>query len=162
MSKKVVRVCVLVIAVFLVACDSATAPLPVSAYRAKWEAQNIQDYSYTGRAACVFCDYSGRDVKVVVHSGAVVSATDVSTGDPTDVAAWLPIPQLFDELEAVLADEAFRVTVVYDAVLGYPRMVRYSCREEVPDCGFSRTITDLAEIGQPDVVILSRMNAAAD
>lgn len=157
MSKRVVRVCVMLIALLLVACDSATAPLPVSAYRAQWEAQNIQDYSYTGRAVCLFCDYSGRDVNVVVRSGAVVSATDVSTGDPADVELWHPIPQLFDQLEELLADETLRVAVVYDAVLGYPRMVDISCRdEEVADCGFRRTITDLVEIGEPGVVIRAR------
>lgn len=146
MSKRVVRVCGLLIAVLLVACDSATAPLPVSVYRAKWEAQNLQDYSYTGRAVCIFCDYSGRDVNVVVRSGAVVSATDVATGDPADVQRWSPIPQLFDDLEKLLADETFRVAVEYDAVLGYPRMVDISCRKEIPDCGSRLTITNLVEI----------------
>ncbi|HLA14945.1 MAG TPA: DUF6174 domain-containing protein, partial [Gemmatimonadaceae bacterium] len=149
MKNREVRLGLLTITCLLTACDSVTAPLSLDPYRAQWEAQNIEHYSYTGRLFCVFCSSSGRDVTVVVRAGSVTSATDAATGQANE-EVWYTVPELFGVLEELLQDPSLRVDVAFDPLLGYPTTISVSCKDEIPDCGFSRSATGLVQIATID------------
>lgn len=86
--------------------------------RARWEAADITDYTFTYRPVC-FCP--PQVFTVVVEDGVVASVEaegdgegGVVTGEPTTVDA------VFDDLQAAIDDGVFSVTAEYDAELGYP------------------------------------------
>ncbi len=84
--------------------------------RARWEAADIADYTFTYRPVC-FCP---PQVFTVVVEDGVVAAVDADgeggavTGEPTTVDA------VFDDLQAAIDDGVFSITAEYDAELGYP------------------------------------------
>ncbi|HWL40785.1 MAG TPA: DUF6174 domain-containing protein [Gemmatimonadaceae bacterium] len=141
MTNRAVRVAVCALTCLASACDSTTEPIPLAAHRAQWEAQNLQDYNYSGRMSSFWHDTG--EVSVTVTADEVSSVRLVSTGEPQDPEDWKTIPRLFDQIEQLSQDRTLRVNVAFDPTLGYPTNMFVGCRGEVLDCGLTLVISDL-------------------
>ena len=90
--------------------------------RARWNVNGIPDYDVIARAHC-FCAFGGDDVRVIVRSGGVVSATILATGrmlGGAEAVQYRSVEQLFDVIENAIDLDAYRIDATYDAHYGYP------------------------------------------
>jgi len=116
----------------------------ISAQRALWESQNIDDYTFETRRLC-FCGFVGW-LEVTVEGGVVQSITVLEQEDvPASVAEEYPtVDELFDILAEAVEKDAVRIDVTWHETLGYP---------ETFYIDYSRNIAD-EELGH-DIRLLS-------
>ncbi len=116
------------LAAILAACGSGTtAPVDVAARRAHWDAFHFHDYSYVYFQTGFFINYTGHQVRVIVHGDSVVALRDPTTGDslPWSPQFFPTIDQLFNR--AMAAEEAGQLGgITYDPTYGYPTRVDFS------------------------------------
>ncbi len=108
-----IRGAVLPLAALIVAagCSSSTEPSSrtVDLRRETWTQQRLTDYTYDYQlGSTFFINFSGRWIHIVVRGNAVVSATDVATGQamPGPLSTWPTVDQLFDEARQAAQDGA--------------------------------------------------------
>lgn len=107
-----------------VGCSSSTAPRsPDVALRAAiWSQRRPTDYAYDYQLGSgFFIEFAGRWVHVVVRGNAVVSATDVETGEAMreSLTTWPTIDQLFEDAQEA-AQSGSLLGIRYDPQYGYP------------------------------------------
>lgn len=141
---KIVRVVSIVLVSVLGACSDPSAPISLSVNRARWESQNLHDYSYIGRQFCICPPGSKPEVMVVVLSDTVFSARAVGTTVEQPKGAWLTVPQLFDFAESSYRNGDYEnVRVEYHPELRYPTLISLYPPAYVADGGYTLVIRDL-------------------
>lgn len=106
--------------------------------RALWESQRLHSYTVQQTVSC-FCQYSGQPVNVRVDADTVTSAFLSSTGAQIDRQGWQTIPELFDYARQLLDGDGYTVKLRFQADLGYPELITYSCPKDLLDCGGTLT-----------------------
>lgn len=125
---------VVVVALFA-ACKGAdpTAPVPqlqrLSAAESAWREGRPVNYSFVGTVWC-FCldEYVGPKL-VTVRNGAVTAIIDRRTGRAEPLRFRQPVDSLFALILREAIELPSRLTVTYDAKLGYPRRISYGRQE---------------------------------
>jgi uncharacterized protein DUF6174 len=117
--------------------------------RARWQSARIASYTVESRHACFCPAYLNFWTRLTVRDGTIAEVDPVEplpSGISSQRLGWFSVPQLFDYIEsAASSDDRLRtkITVSYDATLGYPKDVSIKCRETVADCDvdfFLRTL----------------------
>jgi hypothetical protein len=111
--------------------------------RRRWDALGISDYSFDFRRAC-FCRGSPGLVRVVVRQDAIVSVTDLQTGEAPEFIPenWVgTIDDIFAELrrEANRADE---MILQFDDDYHFPKLADVDRIKNAIDDEFSLTISN--------------------
>jgi hypothetical protein len=121
------RTLALVLVVAAAACGDATGPesLQFVLNRAKWDAKGPNTYAFEyQRSSCECLPEMVQRVRITVVNGEVTTVTSVPTGEPvTRPAFQITIDSLFAYLANTLQQDPYRMTIAYDAVLGYPTAV---------------------------------------
>jgi len=108
----------------LAACSASTGPagtLDLAQHRARWAAHHLASYRYDYVVTGYFIGYAGHDIRVVVHDGAVQSATDTDDGRtfPSPATYFPTIDQLFDRAMQAEANQSLK-GARFDPRLDYP------------------------------------------
>jgi uncharacterized protein DUF6174 len=140
---RIVSVVPVVLLALVVGCSDTTAPVSLSLNRARWERQNLHDYSYTGERFASVAPQG--KVRVVVLSGAVNSATVIATGEQLPTAEWYTVDQLFDLAARSFAEKDRNVRVEFEPAFGYPTLIDVTCTM-IADCGVRIEVKDLGPI----------------
>lgn len=93
---------------------------------ARWETRGPSTYEIVvARGPCECLPEMVVPVRVSVRNGDIESVRNQQTGEAvnTDLFHALSVEGLFTLIQSALAQNAHRVTVSYDAVLGYPRSI---------------------------------------
>lgn len=143
--RKIVRLAPVVLLSFLAGCGDGTGPISLTLNRARWEKQNLHEYSYTGRRSC-FCPESGKEVNVVVLADTVFSVSVVGTNVEVQKDAWLTVDQLFDFAERQFRTDDQTVKIEYDQTRGYPTVIDIGCAPTILDCGLRIEAKDLGPL----------------
>ena len=104
--------------------------------KTKWASKNMKDYQYTFNWIC-FCtpDYN-KPVVISVRNG-VLSAVKYADGsgpvDKTKYPNFRTIDGLFEFLQDAINRKAYRITVSYDAKLGYPTSASIDYDQRIAD-----------------------------
>ena len=104
--------------------------------KTKWASKNMKDYQYTFNWSC-FCtpDYN-KPVVISVRNG-VLSAVKYADGsgpvDKTKYPNFRTIDGLFEFLQDAINRKAYRITVSYDAKLGYPTSASIDYDQRIAD-----------------------------
>jgi hypothetical protein len=103
--------------------------------RSRWEAADVDDYTFVLRRNC-FCAGGVEPVRIVVRDGAAISYTVVATGEPlpAEWREWYPtVTGLFEFLEDAVDRDAERIDVRYNDRLGYPVTIYVDYDERIAD-----------------------------
>jgi Family of unknown function (DUF6174) len=119
----------------LLACGRASATgtdglsLDLNGAAQKWQRAGLQNYTFESAVSC-YCplEYIGPHL-VTVRSGLIASIVNKSTGAPVPIDFRQPIDSVFAFLRREQATRPQNLTVTYDALLGYPRTVKYGTPE---------------------------------
>ncbi len=115
-------------------CSTAdpTATLPqtlrIGSAQKKWQAANIQNYSFNSTVFC-FCLSSGRPTRVTVRSGVVTDVVDVQTGMVLSHGRAWTVDSLFSLARREAIELPSRLEVSFHPKLGYPRRTSYGQQE---------------------------------
>jgi Family of unknown function (DUF6174) len=140
----------LLLSSMLLACGRTSATgtdglsLDLDSAAQKWQRAGLQSYTFESAVSC-YCplEYIGPHL-VTVRGGLIASVVRKSTGAPVPLDFRQPIDSVFAFLRREQATRPQNLTVTYDAVLGYPRTVKYGTPEN--DAGGFITIDSLREI----------------
>jgi hypothetical protein len=92
-----------------------------------------------------FCAIRG-PIRASVVNGAVVSATEVTSGNRVE-PAWVPsIEGLFDFVARGIANHALVLDVTYDPVMGYPRKIVYDGAANIADEEVTYQVADVVRV----------------
>ncbi len=94
----------------------------LNAAEARWDREGPTSYAYTLNRAC-FCGFEG-PVRISVENDVVVDVRVIATDEvlPAESWQWYPsIRELFAILDDAIELPAGKVTVTFDATLGYPK-----------------------------------------
>ncbi|HEV8599216.1 MAG TPA: DUF6174 domain-containing protein [Gemmatimonadales bacterium] len=139
----------LLLAVALAACDSATGPNELdqlAGARARWQAQGGDSYTYQLIRECL-CVLSGREISVTVENGQVVAATESDSQLAVESAllSYLQtVPDLFDLIDDAILRKVAAFMVSYDAIYGYPTRIEIDYSAAVADDEISFTARNLS------------------
>ncbi|HFD88139.1 MAG TPA: hypothetical protein ENJ35_10760 [Gammaproteobacteria bacterium] len=125
----------------------------MQANRSKWEALNIDDYTYTLQRSCFCGPNERRPVDITVHNGEVTSAKYADTGEPLPENASfnrLTIPDLFDQIQGAIDQNAERIDVTYDPQTGIPGNMYIDISSQIADEEMGITATNFQPIGTPN------------
>jgi hypothetical protein len=137
------------------ACDSSTAPPSEARFpeltrqESKWKSQGLHDYLFDYQHQFAGAAQAAR---IYVTGDSVVGATDITTGSALSLdqsSAWPTVDSLFARARAALASKDVKVSVTYDASLGYPTSIDISPVMATPAGGSSSRASEL----QPMVVL---------
>jgi hypothetical protein len=143
---RLVRSVSVVLLSFFAGCHDSTGPIALSLTlnRARWQSQNLHDYSYTGLKIC-FCRPAG-EVEVIVQADTVLSAKLVGTTEELPKGEWLTIDQLFDFAQRSYGENYESVMVEYHPELGHPTLIVLTCPPDILDCGTTIEIKNLGSL----------------
>jgi hypothetical protein len=136
---------IILIAVLLSSC-SYLANSELSSARSRWEAANINHYSYRLSIGC-FCAFTQRmPLTIEVKDGQVQSmsyqdGSPVTEEDRLTFAPYQTIDSLFDFTSAAIGT-ADSVTAEYDAMYGYPVNVYIDRAKNAADDEMSLAVSD--------------------
>ena len=142
---RIVRLAPVLLLSFFVGCTDSMAPISLTLNRARWEKQNLHDYSYTGRRSC-FCADAGKDVNVLVLADTVFSAKVIGTNVELQKGLWQTVDELFDFAERAFGPKDQTVAVDYDPTLGYPARIKIGCSPGIADCGETIEVKNLGPL----------------
>jgi hypothetical protein len=99
--------------------------LELARNRQRWASARIHDYEFDFQRTCFCVPDATQRVHIVVRQDAIVSVVRTSDGQPasSSFTPWPRIDELFLDVEQRLAQHVDRLTVSYDATLGYPRSI---------------------------------------
>jgi hypothetical protein len=107
--------------------------------QAKWKTSGFQSYVYEFRRGC-FCapQIVTARVRITVENQQVVDVVIADSGEPVpkqdaDLYFNRTIEDLFSVVEEAILKPAASLTVEYDAVAGYPRLVRVDWIKGIAD-----------------------------
>jgi len=110
----------------LAACGDATAPTvdEVLAHRASWSAQHLSDYTYIYESTGFLINTAGKEIRIDVRDGVVVSAVFAASGEPVpgSPTQFPTIDRLFDQAFQAAQSHALE-SITFDQALGYPRRI---------------------------------------
>jgi Family of unknown function (DUF6174) len=122
--------------------------------RARWEAANVKDYTWSVFLSCMACAgpqpwrttvQDGKPVKFVGTDENGNSVPQSIEKDEQNGSVPLTVEDLFDVLDDAYARQAQTVDVIYDPQLGYPTKINidpnYGCQGPLPDGKFC-TVSD--------------------
>lgn len=130
----------------LVACESSTGlslteQHALAQHQTQWDHRTFHSYTF------VYAEQSlgfRPTVRITVHNDAVVSAIDISTGEPADAAyVWPTIDGLFAIARADMNASGVAVSIHYDPQLGYPTDLSAESHPANPGGGFFATVSNL-------------------
>ena len=130
---------------------SSDAQQALNANRAKWEAQGIDDYSFTVQRSCFCTPDSTRPINVQVRNGSVTSATYADTGEtvPDDRAYnkqsiynTLTVDGLFNSIDQAIKGGAAQVDVTYDKQFGLPTSIYVDQNQQMADEEYGMTVSN--------------------
>ena len=118
-------------------------------HRKLWQAQNITSYDYTFNKMC-FCPPPANTPAIIsVRNNAITSVSNPETSQPIDnpeIDFYKSIDQLFEVLEEAVQRKADRITVKYDAKLGYPTSIFIDYIKLAADDEVAFSATDLVVV----------------
>jgi hypothetical protein len=128
----------------LAGCSDSLGPAKsrLDENREKWRAQGLTTYVFTLSQAC-FCAING-PVRVLVANGSVLTATQISTGQPIDTRFVSTIESLFDFIERGIANHSALLQVTYDPALGFPAKIVSDGSQNVADDEVTYEVSDVA------------------
>lgn len=96
---------------------------------ARWRTVRTVDYSFKSSISC-YCpiDYISPRT-VTVRNGTVVAVTNRTTGAAEPVGERVSIDSLFGLIRSELAARPTNSQILYDTILGYPRLVKLGMPE---------------------------------
>jgi hypothetical protein len=105
-------------------------------YQARWQQQNIQNYTYTFQRGC-FCprEYT-RPVKLKINNQHVAQAEFADTGEPLPPNVQgnkQTVTDLFRLIQSAIDKNAFRIIAKYDEQYGYPISINIDYDERIAD-----------------------------
>ena len=110
--------------------------------RNKWEALNLDSYSFTLQISC-FCTEETtqpKEVKVVNNKINLVNETPYN---PEQHWGVLTISQFFDEIENAEREKVFMLSVEYDKDKGFPNYIYIDREEMIADEEIGYTVTNM-------------------
>lgn len=112
----------------------------------RWNAARPVRYRARLRRTCAFCQHAL--FQLVVDAGALVELSDSSGHRVTSLSHFqgFSVDSLFRLAEAAIRDSGQRVTVRYDAALGYPREIDTDSRLHVTDSWLRIRLDDLRSV----------------
>lgn len=128
----------------ILACkkDQTEPPNEFLVNKNKWEALNINSYSFTLQISC-FCTEETllpKNVKVVNNKITLVNETPFDHQDHWGV---MTITQFFDEIENAEREGVFMLSVEYDKDKGFPTSIYIDREEMIADEEIGYTVTNL-------------------
>ena len=127
--------------------DHTQAARDVAAQKARWAAVGPQSYRYSYEQFCN-CPWSG-EILVTVTDRVITSAVTVADNSviPADRYQYLDtVDQAFTRIENAIANNAARLTVTYDATLGYPTAFSVDQHLQVMDDEYGAHIWNLVPL----------------
>jgi hypothetical protein len=125
-------------ALLVIGCNP-TEPTSVEALNAaldRWEARGPSNYDLVvHRGPCECLPQDMVSVIVRVRDGQVATVSNYQTGEEIGIPPFhaMRVEELFGLIDSALAQNAYRVAVRYDVVLGYPRAVAIDYSREAVD-----------------------------
>lgn len=147
----VTHVAFAVLGTLATSCTASTDETDPSAALERWENYHPHSYSFTWSESCFCLEDVTRPIRIEVATGIdselIVGATYLD--DNTEVvdpvrSRLLTINGVFDKIQAARDAGADKVTVEYDAVLGYPSSVLIDYDFGIGDDESSLTISDVS------------------
>ncbi len=92
----------------------------------KWMASGISSYEFTYQKLCFCLIDETQEVRILVRDGQIVSVSRVSDGMPVDSVpfdAFSTVDDLFDLVQRAIEQNAAKLEVEYDPLLGFPTLV---------------------------------------
>ena len=115
---------------------SAQAQQELNDRRSKWVSKNIRDYQYTFNWSC-FCPPEHNKAVIISVRNGVLASIKYEDGsgavDKTKYANYRTIDGLFEFLQDAINRKAYRITVSYDANLGYPTSASIDYDQRIAD-----------------------------
>ena len=134
----------------LVGCGNAQHQNDLDAADAKWQAAAPAAYEWVVQRSCFCPDIE--PLRVQVRGGEVTSAVRLmaATTEVTlasgDYQTWFVVPGLFAVVQKAIDEGADKLTVSYDATLGYPTTVQIDWHANATDDEEYFTARDLAAL----------------
>lgn len=104
--------------------------------RDKWSSRSIASYRFEFRWICYCVPDYRRPVVISVGDGEIDSVEYADTGqklEPSEFDRYRTVAGLFKFLQEAIDRRAHRITVSYDAELGYPRSAEIDYHEQMMD-----------------------------
>ena len=114
-------------------------------YRALWEANRAEEYSFVLAPICFCPQYLLDPVTIRVVDGVVASVTYVESGEVPEhdgFGRYVSIDEPFDTIQEAIDGEASQVTVSYDPTVGYPTDARLDYDANMADEEYVFTASD--------------------
>lgn len=115
----------------------------VSAQRAKWEAQGLDDYRFTLARSCFCPEEATQPARVEVRDDRVVKVTNLRTARALDVRLGLTVEELFGMIAAAARDGTY-LEVAYHPQRAYP--VAAVIGTLANDAGVAYSLSDLEAV----------------
>jgi hypothetical protein len=115
----------------------------------RWEARGLSSYQVVlQRATCECLPEWLVPIRLTVRDHEVQSVINLQTGDTvtTELYHAMTVDELFALVENALTQNAYRVSVRYDEVLGYPRSIFIDYDREAVDDELSITAQELGPV----------------
>ena len=131
-------------ALLLLACnkDQTDPPNEFEVNKNKWEALDLNSYSFTLQISCFCTEETTRPKEIKVVNNQITLVNEIPY-DPEDHWNVMTISQLFDEIENAEREEVFMLSVEYDTDKGFPNSVYIDREEMIADEEIGYTVTNL-------------------
>jgi hypothetical protein len=135
-----------VLAIALLRPDSIGTPYDdVVVNRAKWQSQRPATYAANIEKLC-YCEPWSIRAEVSASGVPMVTFKEPPPTSPHDDRSYFPrtIDDIFEYIDRAYAQKAFRITIAFDDVLGYPIHVDIDRAEKVIDDEVQLFVTEFA------------------
>ena len=116
--------------------DSTETQEQLNHNHSKWTSKNIKDYQYTFNWSCFCPPEHNKAVIISVRNGVLASikyADGSGAVDKSKYPNYRTIEGLFEFVQDAINRKAYRVTVSYDANLGYPTSASIDYDQRIAD-----------------------------
>ena len=116
--------------------ESAQAQQQLNDNHSKWTAKNVKDYQFTFSWGCFCPPEHNKPVIISVRNGVLAGikyADGSGAVDKSKYTNYRTIEGLFEFIQDAINRKAYRITVSYDANLGYPTTASIDYDQRIAD-----------------------------